>query len=107
MDREEKHNLALRKRSEISNATFYKTIVKPGDYTETWPGNYYPNNLNDKNDLHDEEFLKNREYYNALAGIIASLYIQQMVIRDIYEDYEKISRLIDQELKQRNIDITE
>jgi len=106
-EREEIHNLALSKRSEISSTTFYRTIVKPGDYSEKWPGNYYPNNLNDKNDIHEEEFLENKEYYNALTQIILSLYIQQIVIKEINEDYEKISRLIDQELKIRNIDLTE
>jgi hypothetical protein len=102
---EETHTKKLEKRSEFSSTTFYRTIVKPGDYSEKWPGNYYPNNVNAKNELHREEFLENKEHYNALTGIITSLYIQQIVIKEINEDYKKISRLIDQELKIRKIDL--
>jgi len=80
----------------------YNSVVKEGAYDiDKWPGNYFPNNINDKNDSLRATFIKDIEYYNLNADVIHSLYLQLISAKELEKDYKKVAQLIEFELKNR------
>jgi Family of unknown function (DUF6090) len=106
-DVENKHSNAVIGKNAYLSTRVYKSIVKPGDHGDKWPGNYFPNNIANKIDSQKAKYLSDIQYYNITNNIITSLYIQLINAKEIQDDYYKISRLIDLELKNRKIDFNE
>jgi len=106
-DVENRHSNAINEKSTYLKRRVYKGIVKPGDHGDKWPGRYFPNNIDSKIDSQKASYINDIQYYNLTNHIISRLYIQLMTAKEIQDDYYKISRLIDLELKNRKIDINE
>ena len=87
------------KRSNFLEDKFYQSIVNSGDYrTQSWPGNFYPNNLTDKNTALEAKFINSIEFYNINAQIVQRLYIQLMSLTKLEKENIEILKLINKEL---------
>ncbi|MBN4057938.1 hypothetical protein JYT34_00675 [Olleya sp. AH-315-K02] len=106
-DVENRHSNAINEKNAYLKRRVYKGIVKPGDHGDKWPGRYFPNNIDSKIDSQKAKYINDIQYYNLTNHIISRLYIQLMTAKEIQDDYYKISRLIDLELKNRKIDFNE
>ena len=103
---ERKHTESSEKRSNYLVDKHYGSIVNQGDHSIKWPGNYYPNDIDEKNEKLVASYINELEYYNLTRRVIASTYILLINATTISENYEKISRLLKQELRNRNIDLS-
>ena len=93
------------KRSNFLEDKFYQSIVNSGDYrTQSWPGNFYPNNLTDKNTALEAKFINSIEFYNINAQIVQRLYIQLMSLTKLEKENIEILKLINKELGTENYD---
>jgi len=79
----------------------YEPVIKEGTHDFKFPGNYFPNNIDGKNDSLRVSFIDDILYYNLNREVILSLYIQLVVAKELEKDYEKIVHLIDFELNNR------
>ena len=79
-------------------------IAKKGDYMSNVE-TYYPNDLKKKWETAMVELVKDIKYQNFMARITNYLYIQQIQINQMMEEYSLILKLLDSELDSRNIEI--
>jgi len=103
---ERNHLESNEKRSTYLIDKHYGAIVNQGDYMK-WPGNYYPNDLDKENDKFINLYINELEYYNLTRRVISTTHVLLMDATILSENYKKISRLLKQELKNRNISLTE
>ena len=106
-DVENRHSNAINEKNAYLRTRVYIGITKPGDHGDKWPGKYFPNNIASKIDSQKARYINDIQYYNLTNHIISRLYIQLMTAKEIQDDYKKISRLLDLELKNRKIDFNE
>jgi len=93
---------AVDQKQEYLDKRIFNPIVKDGNYSEIWPGNYLPNNISEKQDSLRATFINDVEFYNLIRNTINKTYIQLMNAKLLDNDYKKISKLIEQELEDRN-----
>jgi hypothetical protein len=82
-----------------------RSTVKEGNYRGDWPGNYYPPSMAKKLDPIRTKLVDDIKYYNLFASLTTDLYIYSMSATDLRDNYELISQLIIDELKNRGIQI--
>ena len=93
---------AVDQKQEYLDKRIFNPIVKDGNYSKIWPGNYLPNNIREKQDSLRATFINDVEFYNLIRNTINKTYIQLMNAKLLDNDYKKISKLIEQELEDRN-----
>ena len=87
------------KRSDFLEDKFYQSIVNSGDYNpSSWPGNFYPNNLTDKNTALEAKFVNSIEFYNINSQLVQRLYIQLISLTRLEKENIEILKLINKEL---------
>jgi hypothetical protein len=64
-----------------------------------WPGNYFPNNIETRQDSLKATFINDIPFFNLIGNLVAETHIQLKHANELEHDYNKISKLIDQELK--------
>ena len=104
-NQEKKHTEALDQKAKYLNNKRFVSTIKKGDHSENFPGNYYPNNLDKKNDALRASYINELEYYNLTSQVVGNLYIQIMGANQISKNYREVSRLIVLELKNRGIEL--
>ena len=102
-DQEKRHEEAFLERSKYLTNKHYGPIVKQGDYS-TWPGSFYPNDLDAINDKLIPKYINDIEYYNLTRIVISRLHIQLLNAKTLTDNYGKISKLLVKELENRGID---
>jgi hypothetical protein len=90
---------------DYKNSIIPQSIVKEGNYKGEWPGNYYPPSMAKKLDPIRTELIDDIKYYNLIVDLTRTLYVYSIWTTQIRRDYERISRLIIDELKIRGIQI--
>jgi hypothetical protein len=84
-----------------------ETIPNESNYKEGWPGKYYPNKVQGLVDSFRIIFINDMRYHNHMANVTTNLFLKNLESMNVKQEYQKISRLIIEELKGRNIEIPE
>ena len=88
------------------NSIIPRLIVNEGNYSEVWPGGYYPPSLAKKLDPIRVKLMDDIKYYNLYAQFGNDLYIYLINGIRLRDDYGRISQLIVKELNNRGIQIS-
>ena len=91
---------------DYENTIMPSSIVKEGDYGESWPGNYYPPGISEKIAPMRRKLIDDIRYYNLFADLTSDLYVYLINGTRLRNDYERISQLIIEELNSRGIQIS-
>jgi len=81
---------------------YYRSVVNPGNYNESWPGSFRPKTLEAKNVDLEAKFVTSIKYYNINANIVLRLYIQLISLNRLKEENIEILKLINYELSIEN-----
>ncbi len=82
------------------------SVVNKGDYREgEWPGNYYPPGIEETLGPMKKKLIEDIKYYNLLANLTNNLYVYSIHGTRLRNNYERISKLIIEELNSRSIQI--
>ncbi|EDP70012.1 hypothetical protein FBALC1_10782 [Flavobacteriales bacterium ALC-1] len=92
------HPIVLNQREYLSNKSF-RGIPKKGEF---W-NNYFPNHNKSQIIAQRRNFVNKLEFHNHIANLIAELWIQQSFYNEIELEYNKLMRLLDKEMKSRNL----
>jgi len=81
---------------------YYRSVVNPGNYNESWPGSFRPKTLEVKNVDLEAKFVTSIRNYNINANIVLRLYIQLISLNRLKEENIEILKLINHELSIEN-----
>jgi len=92
------HPIVQNQREYLSNKSF-RGIPKKGEF---W-NNYFPNHNKSQIIAQRRNFVNKLEFHNHIANLIGELWIQQSIYNEIELEYNKLMRLLDKEMKSRNL----
>ena len=102
---EERFVKSVKNLEDYENSIIPRPIVKEGNYSSVWPGNYYPISMANKLAPIKKDLIEDIKYYNLIANLTQDIYIYLINGIPLRDDYERISQLIVEELKNRDIQI--
>jgi len=91
---------------DYNNSIIPRLIVNEGNYSEVWPGGYYPPSIGKKLDPIRVKLMDDIKYYNLYAQFGNDLYVYLIHGTRLRDDYGRISQLIIQELNNKGIKIS-
>ncbi|MCW5515445.1 DUF6090 family protein [Muriicola sp. Z0-33] len=100
---EERFVESVKNLEEYENSIIPRAIVKEGNYSSAWPGNYYPISMANKLAPIRKDLIEDIKYYNLIANITQDIYIYLINAIPLRDDYKRISQLIIEELNNRGI----
>jgi hypothetical protein len=101
---EDRFHYTMKKWQDYENTKKYRSVVKEGDYSIVWPGNYYPNNLDQKNKKLRSELVNDMLYFNLISDFTGSAYVLLINGTLVNENSRLILKLIEKEIEKRNIE---
>jgi hypothetical protein len=100
---EERYIESVRNLEDYENSIIPRPVVKNGNYSHKWPGNYYPNSMDKRLAPLRKDLIKDIKYYNLIGTMTNDLYGSLVLGTDLRNDYKRISQLIIKELNYRGI----